>query len=282
MGRLVRLAASGVATVGVLGLAACSGTPDSEVQPGHSHGEGAGLVSQVVGDGTEVSEVGYTLDGLQVRERADGIGELAFRIEDFTGDPVTDYVVDQTKELHLYLVDEDLTVFRHLHPVMADDGTWTAPFDVPDAGAYRVVAEFVAVDEGGNGDHVVLGRTLALPAGDPGDTVATDSVVSVTVSQAPAVGPNGRLGLVVRDAQGQPVNLGTYLGTYAHVTGFDTETGAVVHLHPLDAPTITEDGSELSFHSDIARAGDYRFFVQVRVDGFLHTVPVEVTVARSA
>ena len=285
MTRPLRLAVAARGILGalaVVGLIAGCTADDGTVDVGHSHAEGAGIVSQVVGDGTEVSEVGYTLDGLQVRERADGIGELVFRIDDFTGEPVTDYLVDQTKELHLYLVDEDLTVFRHLHPKMADDGTWTAPFDVPDAGPYRVVAEFVAADEGGHGDHVVLGRTLALPAGDPGDTVATDSVVSVTVSQAPAVGPNGRLALVVRDAQGQPVNLGTYLGTYAHVTGFHTETGAAVHLHPLDAPTITEDGSELSFHSDIERAGDYRFFVQVRVDGFLHTVPVEITVARSA
>ena len=65
------------------------------------------------------------------------------------------------------------------------------------------------------------------------------------------------------------------------MTGFHTGTGAMVHLHPLDAPDVTEDGSELTFHADIAQPGDYRLFVQVRVDGFLHTVPVELTVARS-
>ena len=74
------------------------------------------------------------------------------------------------------------------------------PFDVPDAGGYRVVTEFVAVDEGGNGDHVVLGRPLALPPGDPGDTAAEDRAVSVSVSEAPTTGPNGELRLVVRDA----------------------------------------------------------------------------------
>ncbi|WP_374457935.1 hypothetical protein [Nocardioides sp.] len=277
----VRRRVTAVAAVGLLAVTGCTAGDPGQVAAGHSHA-GGGIVSMAVGDGTTVSEVGYTLSDLQVREKPRGIGEVRFRIDDYDGDPVTDYVEEQTKELHLYVVNDALTVFRHLHPTRAEDGTWSAPFDVPDAGSYRVVAEFVAKDEGGNGDHVVLGRPLALPPGDPGDTVAEDRVVGVTVSQAPDAGPDGLLRLVVRDAQRQPVKLGTYLGTYGHVTGFNTETGAMVHLHPLDAPDVTEDGSELTFHADIAQAGDYRLFVQVRVDGFLHTVPVELTVGRAA
>ena len=245
--------AAGLASAAVLGallLAGCS-ADDGQVESGHTHAPGQGHTSLAVGDGTRVSEVGYSLAGLQVREQPDGIGELRFRIEDYDGDPVTDYVEELTKELHLYVVNDDLTVFRHLHPTRAEDGTWSAPFDVPDAGGYRVVTEFIAEDDGGNGDHVVLGRPLALPPGDPGDTVAEDRVVNVTVSEAPATGPNGELRLVVRDADRQPVNLGTYLGAYSHVTGFNEETGAMVHLHPLGPPEITEDGSELTFHAEI-------------------------------
>ncbi|HSF35103.1 MAG TPA: hypothetical protein VLA70_03260, partial [Nocardioides sp.] len=218
---------------------------------------------------------------LQVREQPEGIGELRFRIVGHDGEPVTDYVEELTKELHLYVVNDELTVFRHLHPTRAEDGTWTAPFDVPDAGGYRVVTEFIAVDEGGNGDHVVLGRPLALPPGDPGDALAEDPVVTASVSETPTTGPNGGMRLVVRDADRRPVELGTYLGTYAHVTGFHRETGAMVHLHPLAAPEVTEAGSELTFHTEITDPGDYRLFAQVRVDGFLHTVPVDLTVAPS-
>ena len=273
-----------VLAVAALGaVAGCSSSGgDGQVEAGHTHASGQGHTSLAVGDGTQVSEVGYTLAGLQVREQPDGVGELRFRIDDHAGEPVTDYVEELTKDLHLYVVNDDLTVFRHLHPTRADDGTWTAPFDVPDAGGYRVVTEFVALDEGGNGDHVVLGRPLAMPPGDPGDTAAADRVVDVSVSQAPTTGPDGELRLVVRDQSGGPVGLGTYLGAYGHVTGFDTTTGAMVHLHPLAAPEVTEGGVELTFHSEIEEPGDYRLFVQVRVDGFLHTVPVGLTVARSA
>ncbi|WP_210650423.1 hypothetical protein [Nocardioides sp. SYSU D00065] len=279
MGR--RVAGLALAAVVPALVAGCSSADAEQVATGHSHA-GGGMVSMPVGDGTRASEVGYSLDGLRVRERPEGIGELRFRIDDPDGEPVTDYVEELTKELHLYVVNDDLTVFRHLHPTMDEDGTWTAPFDVPDAGGYRVIAEFVAVDEGGNGDHVVLGRRVALSPGDPGDTAAGDRAVEVTVSQAPRTGSDGVLRLMVRDAAQQPVDIGTYLGAYGHVTGFHTGTGAMVHLHPLAAPEVTEDGSELTFHADVEDAGDYRLFVQVRVDGFLHTVPVELTVAPSA
>lgn len=254
---------------------------DGQVEADHTHAPGQGHTSLAVGDGTRVSEVGYSLAGLQVREQPEGIGELRFRIVGHDGEPVTHYVEELTKELHLYVVNDELTVFRHLHPTRAEDGTWTAPFDVPDAGGYRVVTEFIAVDEGGNGDHVVLGRPLALPPGDPGDALAEDPVVTASVSETPTTGPNGGMRLVVRDADRRPVELGTYLGTYAHVTGFHRETGAMVHLHPLAAPEVTEAGSELTFHTEITDPGDYRLFAQVRVDGFLHTVPVDLTVAPS-
>jgi hypothetical protein len=275
-----RTALPAVVAAAVL-VTGCSSADDEQLSAGHSHA-GGGLVSMAVGDGTRTSEVGYTLDGLQVRERPDGTGEVRFRIDDSEGTPVTDYVEELGKELHLYLVNDDLTVFRHLHPTRDEDGTWSAPFDVPDAGGYRVITELVARDEGGNGDHVVLGRPLALPPGDPGDTVGEDRVLEVSVSRAPVAGRDSVLGLVVRGPDRQPVPLGTYLGAYGHVTGFDTTTGAMVHLHPLDAPEVTEDGSELTFHADIEQPGDYRLFVQVRVDGFLHTVPVDLTVAPSA
>ena len=274
---------SRVMSVVVLGLlaAGCTSAPVDEVSADHSHPDG-GDVAFPVGDGTSVSEVGYTLSGVQVLEQPDRLRQVRFRIETYRGEPLTDYRVEQTGELHVYVVNDELTVFRHLHPVMAADGTWTAPFDVPDAGGYRVVTEFTAQDEGGYGDHVVLGRTLALPPGDPGDTAAQDPVVSVSVAQAPRVGADGLLRLAVRDAAQQPVQLGTYLGSFGHVTGFDRETGAMIHLHPMDAPKVTAAGTELSFHTDIAQPGDYRLFVQVRVDRFLHLVPVELTVAPSA
>jgi hypothetical protein len=260
----------------LLPVTACTADAGSTAAAGHTHAGGP-LVSLPVGDGTQPSEVGYTMRDVRVPARAGVRGEVGFVIENFKGKPQTEFLEEQTKPLHLYVVRNDDEVFRHLHPTMAEDGAWTAPATLPTGGDYRVIAEFVAEDEGGNGDHIILGATKKV-RGPTGSVDDQDPTVQVEVETAPQVGPNGRLGVVVRDAQGRPVRLDTYLGTWAHVTGFQRDSGAMLHLHPLNAPEVTEDGSRLTFHSEVEQRGDYQLFVQVRIDGFLHTVPVEMTV----
>ena len=107
-------------------------------------------------------------------------------------------------------------------------------------------------------------------------------MLRVEVVEEPVAGPQGRLVLRVRDDQDRPVAVDTYLGTYGHVTGFRRDGGEMVHLHPLGVPATTDVGTQLSFHTEIEEPGDYLLFVQVRVDGFLHTVPVPVTVDDAA
>ncbi|WP_432477418.1 hypothetical protein [Nocardioides sp. GXQ0305] len=260
-------------------LTGCSGDASTPAG-GHSHAGGI-QVSLPVGDGTQATEVGYRLRDVEIDGPAGETGEVRFRIEDFRGRTVTKYVEELTKDLHLYVVREDLDVFRHLHPTMADDGTWTAPVSLPAAGDYRVIAEFVARDPGGNGDHVILGESVPV-SGPDAEVVATDPMLQVEVVRDPVAGPDGRLVLRVRDDRERPVRVGTYLGTYGHVTGFDRDDGSMVHLHPLSQPRPTDQGTELTFHTEIEEPGDYLMFLQVRVDGFLHAVPVPVTVTDSA
>ncbi len=251
--------------------------PDPDA-PRHTH-------ETAIGDGTLPTAGGYTLRGLTFPRTVGRPGDLSFRIEDAQGEPVTDYVEEQTKLLHLYVVREDLAVFRHLHPTLSPDGTWTARLALDRPGRYRVVAELVPAARAG-GSHVVLGRRATLPGepGEPGaggdepESVGSDGLVTVAAPTMLATGTDERMVLTVSDGDRGVLNLGTYLGAYAHLTGFDVQTGAFVHAHPLGGPTITEDGSELEFHTSFSEPGRYRFFVQVRVDGFVHTVPVSATV----
>jgi hypothetical protein len=250
----------------------------------HGHGPGNEHISSLVGDGTRAQEVGYTLTGLSLPMAAHVPGAVRFQIKTYDGPPLKDYIPEQTKDLHLYVVRSDLAVFRHLHPTLAPDGTWSAPVTLPEPGDYRVIADFIARDEGGNGDHVMLGKTATVPGEWSPQQVDAAAVggggaVSVEAEGDLRVGESGRLGMVARDARGRPVKLGTYLGTFAHVTGFHVESGSVVHLHPLGQPEVTEDGTRLRFHTEFARPGAYLCFVQVRVDGFLHTTPVRIEVA---
>lgn len=250
----------------------------------HSHGPGNEHISSLVGDGTRASEVGYTLTEVTLPKTAGAPGSVRFEITTYDGPPLTDYIPEQTRDLHLYLVRTDLAVFRHLHPTLGPDGTWSAPVTLPEPGDYRVIAEFIARDAGGNGDHVMLGRTATVPGSwTPHEvdaaTVGHDGIVSIEVDGDLALGASGRLSIVARDAQGRPVKLGTYLGTFAHMTGFHLQSGAVVHMHPLGQPEVDDSATRLSFHTQFEKTGEYVCFVQIRVDGFLHTIPIGIEVA---
>lgn len=249
-------------------------------EPGetHSHGEG-------IGDGTTAQAGGYRMVDLRVPRFSGTPGQLSFRILDEDGEPLRDYTEQQTQALHLYVVREDLQDFRHLHPVLDDDGTWRAQVNLAASGRYRAIAEFVPADGAAEaGEQVLLGATATVPGGwTPQQVEATstgsDGVVEVTTADEVERGSQGRLELAVRTVEGESAPaLGTYLGTSAHATGFDLATGAVTHLHPVGSPESDGDAAVLELHTDLERAGRMLFFVQVRVDGLVHTVPVATSV----
>lgn len=283
-----RLLAAATATVLALGLAACSSDepaadPDRIVlTPAKDGGSGAQPVGNPVGDGTVAEVEGYRMTDVTL-PGADGTGEVSFRILAPSGAPLTTYTEEQTKLLHLYVVRDDLDQFRHLHPTLADDGTWTARVDLGTPGRWRVVAEFIPQ---GAANPIVLGTTLRVPGdwtpvdvprGEAAET-GDDGVVRARLQAEGEVGPNGRLRLRLTDADGEPVALGSYLGTSAHLTGFAVDSRGFVHVHPYGAPEVTDDGTVLTFHTVFAQPGDYRLFLQVRVDGLLHQLAVTAPV----
>lgn len=246
----------------------------------HTHAPGRSDATPV-GDGTTASAGGYRLTDVRLPSGTDGPGDLSFTILGPDGRPVTDYTQQQTKLMHLYVVRTDYAVFRHLHPTVAGDGTWTVPVDLAEPGDYRVIADFLPA---GAERPLALGVAGTVPGPwrptEPAG-VGDDGVVRVRVDGSGTVGPDGRFRLEVSTVDGGPVTLGNYLGAAAHVSGFRTDgsTGGVfVHVHPYGAPEPTGDGTRLTFHTTFEEAGDYLLFVQVRVDGILHTVPVRATV----
>lgn len=286
--RTTALLAAATATVLALGLAACSSdTPADDpdritLTPAKDGGSGAQPVGNPVGDGTAAEVEGYRMTEVRL-PGADGTGDVAFWILDPSGAPLMTYTEEQTKLLHLYVVRDDLAQFRHLHPTLADDGTWTARVDLGSPGEWRVVAEFIPQ---GAANPIVLGTTLRVagdwtpvevPRGEAAET-GDDGVMKARLQAEGEVGPNGRLRLRLTDADGEPVALGSYLGTSAHLTGFAVDSRGFVHVHPYGAPEVTDDGTVLTFHTVFTQPGDYRLFLQVRVDGLLHQLAVTAPV----
>lgn len=111
------------------------GAPAGAEHAGHAAPAGGGAAGHAghenpgqgpAAGGLQVSEGGYTLS-LESPRRTSGQGELKFSVKDTAGRPVTAFKTEHGKELHFIVASRDLTVYRHLHPVRAADGTWSTP-----------------------------------------------------------------------------------------------------------------------------------------------------------
>ena len=223
--------------------------------------------------GLAVSENGLTLDLARRSARQGATTRLDFRILGEDGRPVRTFDLEHTKRMHLIVVRRDLTGFQHLHPTMHSDGTWTTPLTLPQAGTYRVFADFsvddtpttLADDLDVDGDV----RSHALPA--PAKAAATDGFrVGLTDSTVRA-GEESELTFTV-SRNGRPVPLQDYLGAKGHLVALREGDLAFLHVHP--------DASSLRFEASFPNAGTYRLFLQFQVAGRVHTAAFTLEVAR--
>jgi hypothetical protein len=223
--------------------------------------------------GLAIAEAGYRLELSSPAPTAGERGALSFRIVGPDGEAVTDFEEEHGKRLHLIVVRRDLSGFQHLHPEMAPDGTWSVPLTLPEAGPYRVYADFVTAGEGltlgadltAPGDY----RPRALPA--PADTAR---VAGYEVHKG--VSEDGSLEFrVTRD--GRPVDdLQPYLGARGHLVVIREGDLAYLHVHPEES----EAGNAIGFHADLRTPGRYRMFLQFRHDGEVRTAAFTEEVAR--
>jgi hypothetical protein len=236
------------------------------------------------GEGLHRSYVGYSIESLRLPDQAGTPGRYSFHIDDFRHRAQTKFVVDLTKRMHVYLIRDDLAVFRHLHPTMAADGTWSGRVTVPTPGRYRLITEFMVAGQGGNTATLLLGesRTIGhpVPAAPFGPVTGrgTEDGLTVTALSPGRIGSSEemRIGLTFH---GKPAQLGTFLGVYGHVTAVARHSGAIVHIHPLGGPTTRGNTTVLTLHTIFRRPDAYRLFVQVRLSGMVRTVPLNIRVS---
>lgn len=235
------------------------------------------------GNGLSQTQDGYTLKLLSSDLSASG---FRFEILDSMGKPVTSFERDQTKFMHFYLVRSDLTGYQHAHPSMAADGIWTTPLATPAPGDYRVYASFEVKDSAGTVKAYVLSASVNVP-GSTATTALPGAATSTTVDGY-LLTVNGTVmaGMthtftVSISKDGKPVHdLQPYLETYAHLTAIHQGDLAFAHLHP-EGPAATENtgGPELTFQTSMPESGNWRFFIQFRTAGVLHTASLTMSVS---
>lgn len=226
-----------------------------------AHGGSEGGTTPAALPGLAVAEAGTRLDLRTTRVARAGTTTIAFRILGDDGRPIRTFDLAHDRRMHLVLVRRDLRGFQHLHPSMRADGTWRVRARLPQAGTYRVFADFTRA-----GEQRTLGADLQVG----GDFVPQD-VPAVATTAHSDHGAEVRLHRegdrvsfeVRRDGRVVDDELEPYLGAKGHLVTLRTGDLAYLHTHP--------DGERLAFESELPGPGRYRLWVQFRLDGVVHT-----------
>lgn len=247
-------------------------------QGGHgSHGSSSSTTAVV--PGVSSAQDGYLLSPVTAPANTKEAGTLSFAIIGPDGKPVTDFATSHEKELHLIVVRTDGTEFRHVHPRMDSDGTWSLPWTWTEAGTYRVYADFVPA--GQDAQTYTLTRTVEVagqfaPATDLAATKsATVGPYTVELDGDLAAGAGTELTFTVTK-DGQPItNLQPYLGAFGHLVALRDGDLAYLHVHPEgEAPQAGEtSGPQVGFHAEAPTAGRYFLYLDFKVDGEVYSAP---------
>jgi hypothetical protein len=220
-----------------------------------------------IGEGVVSAKDGYRFVPA-THQLHEGGGNFQFVIEGSNGSPVLDFQQEHDKDLHFILVNRDLTVFHHMHPTRAADGTWSIELPSLPAGSYRAVADFHVAD----GPRLALGTDLSV-AGDYTPTTlaepaATSIVDGYQITMESEVRDGGEVKIAMTVSKdGQVVtDLQPYLGAFGHLVAMRSGDLAYAHVHPDDYV----DGT-VRFDAELTSEGRYGLFFDFKYGDTVHT-----------
>lgn len=260
---VARLSAFALVLAGSFGTAYAAG----EKWPGHAHDGTDSTDSHDDGeDGHGSTDGGHDLNGVQgpaagtmqgfqlVRRAGDEAQRPSFVVRNPDGDTVTAFDTVHERPLHALIVRPDLSGYQHVHPSIAVDGSFTV--ELPAPGTWHVVFDFRPT----GGPELVLAtniddETPVDPVALPGESDEAETA-GITVR---------RDGLLFTPSI-PTSEIEPYLGQPAHLVAFRQSDLAYVHLHPSD---MQMNGTIM--FDDTLDAGTWRLFLQLQVDGDVHT-----------
>ncbi|EFM10305.1 hypothetical protein PaecuDRAFT_2741 [Paenibacillus curdlanolyticus YK9] len=305
----IGLLAVGVVTLGLI-ISGCDGPEDQAVngqqigmaedhhmhEAGKQTDKGADMDMSVEMDHASMGHehAGHAMDHSGLSETSDGIQAvmaaasdpltagrmetLKLQIEGNDRMPITKFDVSHEKLLHLIIVSEDLSDFRHVHPEYAGNGVFTVRTQFEHGGRYKWFADFVpdgAKSVTRSGWLTIDGKPIydapPLKADTKLEQEADGLRVKLSISET-THGKAAALAFRFYDAKtSQPVSdLQPYLGAVGHVVILSSDTERYLHVHPSDEKT---SGPEAVFHTNFPNAGVYKVWGQFKRADRVITVP---------
>jgi hypothetical protein len=219
-------------------------------------GDHAGGVDAV--RGLAVSDGGLTLDVARSQLPRGEARTLRFAIRDEQGQAVRDFDVVHEKRMHLIVVRRDGRGFQHLHPRRDAGGNWQTRLTIPQAGAYRVFADFTR-----DGENYTLATDLAVDGSANYRALPRRANVTSTDGYEVRLDADGSELRFEISRDGQPVTTQPYLGAGGHLVALREGDLAFLHVHP--------SGEGVAFEADLDPERRYRLYLQFKHDGRVHT-----------
>ena len=197
------------------------------------------------------------------------------------GKPVRDFEVEHDRRMHVIVARRDLTGFQHLHPTLGANGRWSTTAKVPDAGSYRVFADFKRGGENHTlaADLAVDGPLDSRPMAPVKATADAGDGYSVELTgQASTAGEEAELGFTVT-RNGRKIAVEDYLGAKGHLVALREGDLAYLHVHPADAGHGGES-DRVRFETQFPSDGRYGLFLQFKHEGTVRTAAFTREVAR--
>lgn len=234
--------------------------------------------------GLSMSQGGYQLSEVSAPDEPGQDGRLSFSIRDVDGVALQEYTEEHEKDLHLIVVRTDGSEFRHVHPEIDDDGTWSLPWTWAEAGTYRIFVDFTPGSaESGitlTSNINIGGEFTPVPAsGDVREARVGDYVVNLT-GDLP-VGGSSTLSLEVTKDGSEVTTLQPYLGAFGHLVALRDGDLAYLHVHPEGAePEPGElSGPTVDFATEAPTSGRYLLYFDFKVDDEVHTAAFVLSTA---
>lgn len=239
-------------------------------------GKPTGPTAISYGDGRAAEAHNLRLTDVRLPTTAGKTGTVRFDVLDQAAQPVARLIPDRGHPMHVYVVRDDYTVFRHLTP-RSNDGTWSAPVTLPQPGRYRVIVEFTE-DAGNHNDHIVVGTTdfVGGTTHAASNLGSRDRTVEGEISGGDKALASGVLALRLSSRTETPLRLAGI--SAVHVVAFHTPTRIMVRLHPYGVPQRDRDALVIPVRSTLRLEGPYMFFVEVETNGQRHLLRLDDTI----
>lgn len=180
------------------------------------------------------------------------------------------------KLFHLFIISQDLSIFRHEHPELQSDGSFLYRTVLPQGGMYRLLCDFYP--EGGTPQ--MTPKTIFLQGAGPVSSLLPDlspkasENVRVALRLDPETPLAGKKTMLFFDLDPGD-GLEQYLGAWGHLLAASSDLIDLVHQHPA----WEERSSNVQFNLIFPRPGLHRVWVQFQRKGVLNTVAFNVPVA---